>query len=74
MKGSLKNQVGLVTAMEDSLATLRGLCKVFIGRWEEETPGTPGSARGHRTSPGSAVAMDIICWILCVPRTDLATF
>lgn len=36
---------------------LRGLCEVFIGEWEEETPGTPGAARGHRTSPGSAAAM-----------------
>lgn len=56
-EGLSEKQVGLVSAMEISIATLRGLCKVFIGGWEEETPGTPAAVRGHRASPDSAAAM-----------------
>lgn len=45
-EGLLEKQVGLIGAMEVSIATLRGFCKAFMGV-AEETLGTPGAVRGH---------------------------
>lgn len=73
-EGLLEEQVGLVTAMKCPLLP-GGLCKVFIGRWEEEAPGTRGAVRGHRTPlqlPSSASG--ITGQMLCVPGTDVTAF
>lgn len=36
-EGLLEKQVGLVTALEVSIARLKRLCKVFTGGWEDDS-------------------------------------
>lgn len=49
-EGLLEKQVCLVTALKVSIATLKRLCKVFIGGWEDDTQLTHGCVSWRRTS------------------------